>query len=289
MRPTLRSLLFSLLFVASPLIARAQVVIAGRVLNNGGTALPGAQVLIEGTTVGTVAVENGGYRLVIASPRAGMVLLVRALGYKPARQTLTQVTGSMNQDFRLIPDVLRLGEVVVTSARGETERSTLGATIATVGGDEISRANTVQVDAALSGKVSGALVQQMSGQPGGGTSIRIRGLSTISRSAEPLYIIDGVIVDNSSPTLIDVGGYTSNRLSDLDPNEIDHIEIVKGAAAAALYGSRANDGVVQIFTKRGHSGALRTSFRSLPRRGLSSLESERIPSLRPEMLPVRPR
>ncbi len=262
MRPTIRSLLLSLLFISSPLIARAQVVIAGRVLDNGNKALPGAQVLIEGTTVGTVAVDNGGYRLVVNSPRAGMVLLVRALGYKPARQTLTQVTGSMNQDFRLIPDVLRLGEVVVTSARGETERSTLGATIATVSGDEIANANTVQVDAALSGKVSGALVQQMSGQPGGGTSVRIRGLSTISRSAEPLYIIDGVIVDNSSPTLIDVGGYTSNRLSDLDPNEIDHIEIVKGAAAAALYGSRANDGVVQIFTKRGHSGALRTSFRT---------------------------
>ena len=253
MRLNIRSLLLSLLFVSAPLVARAQFVVAGRVLDNDSKALPGAQVLIEGTTVGTVAVDNGGYRLVVNSPRAGMVLLVRALGYKPARQTLTQVTGSMNQDFRLTPDVLRLGEVVVTSSRGETERSTLGATIATVGGDEISKANTVQVDAALSGKVSGALVQQMSGQPGGGTSVRIRGLSTISRSAEPLYIVDGVIVDNSSPTLIDIGGYTSNRLADLDPNEIDHIEIVKGAAAAALYGSRANDGVVQIFTKRGHS------------------------------------
>jgi TonB-dependent SusC/RagA subfamily outer membrane receptor len=118
------------------------------------------------------------------------------------------------------------------------------------------------VDAALSGKVSGALVQQMSGQPGGGTSVRVRGLSTLSRSAEPLYIVDGVIIDNSSTQLIDLGGYSSNRLADLDPNEIDRVEIVKGAAAAALYGSRANDGVVQIFTKRGHAGNLRTSFRT---------------------------
>ena len=92
--------------------------------------------------------------------------------------------------------------------------------------------------------------------------MRIRGLSTLSRSPEPLYIVDGVIVDNSSNPLIDLGGYSSNRIADLDPNDIDHIEIVKGAAAAALYGSRANDGVVQIFTKRGHSGALRTSFRT---------------------------
>ncbi|MFN2601866.1 MAG: TonB-dependent receptor domain-containing protein [Gemmatimonadaceae bacterium] len=262
MRITIRSLLLSLCFLSSPLVARAQVVIAGRVLDNDSKPLPGAQVLIEGTTVGTIATDNGGYRLAVNSPRSGMVLLVRALGYKPARQTLTQVTGSINQDFRLVLDPLRLGEVVVTSARGETERSTLGATIATVSGDEIANANTVHIDEALSGKVSGALVQQMSGQPGGGTSIRIRGLSTISRSAEPLYIVDGVIVDNSSPTLIDVGGYTSNRLADLDPNEIDHIEVVKGAAAAALYGSRANDGVVQIFTKRGRAGALRTSFRT---------------------------
>ena len=262
MRPILRSLLLSLFFIATPFVAGAQLVVAGRVIGDGARGLPGAQVLIEGTTIGTIAAENGVYRLVVASPRPGMVLLVRSLGYKPARQTLTQTAGSMSQDFRLTLDPLRLGEVVVTSSRGETERATLGTTISTVGGDEISRAGTIQVDAALSGKVSGALVQQMSGQPGGGTSVRIRGLSTLSRSAEPLYIVDGVIVDNSSPTLIDLGGYNSNRLADLDPNEIDHIEIVKGAAAAALYGSRANDGVVQIFTKRGRSGTLRTSFRS---------------------------
>ncbi len=266
MRPLVRSLLHSLILslcvIATPIIAGAQLVIAGRVTGDNARGLPGAQVIIEGTTIGTVAIENGSYRLVIASPRSGMVLLVRSLGYKPARQTLSQTTGSINQDFRLTPDVLRLGEVVVTSSRGETERSTLGTTIATVGGDEIAKANTIQVDAALSGKVSGALVQQMSGQPGGGTSVRVRGLSTLSRSAEPLYIVDGVIVDNSSSTLIDIGGYVSNRLADLDPNEIDHIEIVKGAAAAALYGSRANDGVVQIFTRRGRSGALRTSFRT---------------------------
>lgn len=262
MRPLLRSLLLSLSIIATPALASAQMVIAGRVTGDGARGLPGAQILIEGTTLGTVAVENGAYRLVIASPRPGMVLLVRSLGYKPARQALAQAAGSINQDFQLTPDVLRLSEVVVTSSRSETERSKLGTTIATVSGDEISKTNALQVDAALSGKVAGAQVQQMSGQPGGGTSVRIRGLSTLSRSAEPLYIVDGVIVDNSSTPLIDLGGYSSNRLADLDPNEIDHIEIVKGAAAAALYGSRANDGVVQIFTKRGRSGALRTSFRS---------------------------
>ncbi|HYN81651.1 MAG TPA: TonB-dependent receptor [Gemmatimonadaceae bacterium] len=262
MRLPLRLFPITLAFLATPLLGSAQLTLAGRVTDQRGRGLPSSQVLIEGTTIGTAADNDGAYRLVIAAPRPGMVLLVRSLGYRPVRQPLTQTTGSLTQDFRLTPDVLRLGEVVVTSSRSETERSTLGTTIATVSGSEIAQANTPQLDAALAGKVSGALVQQMSGTPGGGTSIRIRGLSTLSRSAEPLYIIDGVIVDNSSNQLIDLGGYSSNRIADIDPNEIDHIEIVKGAAAAALYGSRANDGVVQIFTKKGRSGELRTSFRT---------------------------
>jgi TonB-dependent SusC/RagA subfamily outer membrane receptor len=263
MRQILRLLVLPLLFgLAAPTLAQAQLVISGRVTDQSGAPIPGAQVVIEGTTIGTVAGDNGTYRLVIGAPRPGMVLLVRSISYKPVRQTLSQLSGSLTQDFRLVTDVLRLGEVVVTSSRGETERSTLGTTIATVQGDELAKANTTQLDAALQGKIAGALIQQNSGTPGGGTSVRIRGLSTLSRSAEPLYIVDGVIVDNSSNQLIDLGGYSSNRIADLDPNEIDHVEIVKGAAAAALYGSRANDGVVQIFTKRGRAGALKTSFRT---------------------------
>ncbi|MFN2635936.1 MAG: TonB-dependent receptor domain-containing protein [Gemmatimonadaceae bacterium] len=247
--------------LGAPLALRAQLTISGQVTDEAGRPIAGAQILIEGTTVGTLTGDNGTYRLTVASPRPGMSLLARSISFKPGRRVISETTGAVTQDFRLAPDVLELSQVVVTASRGEAERSTLGTTIATVDGDEVARAGTPQVDAALSGKVSGALVETTSGTPGGGTSVRIRGLSTLSRSAEPLYIVDGVIVDNSSNQLIDLGGYSSNRVADLDPNEIDHIEIVKGAAAAALYGSRANDGVVQIFTKRGRAGALRTSFR----------------------------
>ena len=261
MHSTSRLLATLLLIALTPLAAAAQLIITGRVTGDAGNGLPAAQVLIEGTTIGTATNDEGVYRLVVPTPRSGMVLLVRSIAYKPARQPITQTEGTVTQDFRLTPDVLRLGEVVVTASRGETERTTLGMTISTVNGDEIARAATPQIDAALAGKVPGALVQQASGTPGGGTSVRIRGLSTLSRSAEPLYIVDGVIVDNSSTQLVDLGGYSSNRLADLDPNEIERIEIVKGAAAAALYGSRANDGVVQIFTKRGRPGALRTTYR----------------------------
>ena len=249
------------LLALAPAVAAAQLTITGRVTSDAGVGLPTAQVLIEGTTIGTATNDDGVYRLVVPTPRTGMVLLVRSIGYRPARQIITQTDGTVTQDFRLATDVLKLGEVVVTASRGETERTTLGTTIATVSGDELAQAGVPQIDAALTGKVSGALVQQASGTPGGGTSVRIRGLSTLSRSAEPLWIVDGVIIDNSSTQLVDLGGYTSNRVADIDPNEIERIEIVKGAAAAALYGSRANDGVVQIFTKRGRPGDLRTTFR----------------------------
>ncbi|HEX6251356.1 MAG TPA: TonB-dependent receptor [Gemmatimonadaceae bacterium] len=262
MRATLRVLSLLLITGTIPATALAQLTVSGRVVNEAGQPILGAQVRIEGTTLGTTAREDGSYRLTVASPRPGMILLVRAISYKPARFPLTQLSGAITQDFRLTPDVLQLSQVVVTSERGETERSRLGTTVASVGGEDISRPGVQQIDAGLSGKVSGALVQQMSGTPGGGTSVRIRGLSTLSRSAEPLYIIDGVILDNSSKQLVDLGGYSSNRLADLDPNEIERVEIVKGAAAAALYGSRANDGVVQIFTKRGRAGTLRGSFRT---------------------------
>ena len=247
--------------LALPATARAQLTVQGRVTDEAGRGIAGAQVSVEGTTIGTLAGDDGSYRLVVREPRAPVNLLVRFIGYRPGRAVVATTTGTATQDFRLPRDVLQLSQVVTTGPRTETERAQLGATISSVQGDQIARAATPQIDVALSGKVAGALVTQNSGTPGGGTSVRIRGLSTISRSAEPLYIVDGVIVDNGSRELVDLGGYTTNRLADLDPNDIERIEIVKGAAAAALYGSRANDGVVQIFTKRGRAGALRGTVR----------------------------
>ena len=249
---------------------RAQVTVQGRVTDEGQNPVAGAQVSVEGTTIGAITSDDGNYRFVILTPRASTVLIARRIGYRPARATITATSGTATQNFSLTRDVLQLSELVVTGTRVATERSQLGATLSTVDASQIANAATPQIDVALGGKIPGALVTQNSGTPGGGTSVRIRGLSTISRSAEPLYIIDGVIVDNGSRELVDMGGYTTNRLADLDPNDIDHIEVVKGAAAAALYGSRANDGVVQIFTKRGRAGALHTTFRQMY--GSSSVE-----------------
>jgi TonB-dependent SusC/RagA subfamily outer membrane receptor len=247
--------------LAQSAAGRAPLVVQGRVTDGAQNYLAAVQVVVEGQQIGTMTNEDGSYRLVITRAAPPFVLVARRIGFRPRRTTVTESEGTVTRDFALARDVLELSQVVTTATRTETERAQLGATLATVSGDALSNAVTPQIDVALSGKVPGALVTQNSGTPGGGTSVRIRGLSTISRSAEPLYIVDGVIIDNGSRELVDLGGYTTNRLADLDPNDIERIEIVKGAAAAALYGSRANDGVVQIFTRRGRSGALRGTTR----------------------------
>ncbi|NUO93570.1 MAG: TonB-dependent receptor [Gemmatimonadaceae bacterium] len=253
------------LTTAPPLLAQGAatraLTIQGRVTDAAQNPVASAQVVVEGQTIGTTTADDGSYRLVIARAPSPFTLVARRIGFRPARMAVTEIEGTITRNFALARDVLELSQVVTTATRTETERAQLGATLATVSGEALSNAVTPQLDVALSGKVAGALVTQNSGTPGGGTSVRIRGLSTISRSAEPLYIVDGVIIDNGSRQLVDLGGYTTNRLADLDPNDIERVEVVKGAAAAALYGSRANDGVVQIFTRRGRSGALKGTAR----------------------------
>ena len=242
-------------------VSRAPLTIQGRVTDGAQNPVAGAQVAVEGMPIGTMTGDDGTYRLVLTRAPSPFTLVARRIGFRPGRAAVTQTEGTITRDFALPRDVLQLSELVTTATRTETERAQLGATLTSVSGDALGSAATPQLDIALSGKVPGALVTQNSGTPGGGTSVRIRGLSTISRSAEPLYIVDGVIIDNGSRQLVDLGGYTTNRLADLDPNDIERVEIVKGAAAAALYGSRANDGVVQIFTRRGRSGALKGTAR----------------------------
>ncbi|HET7322119.1 MAG TPA: SusC/RagA family TonB-linked outer membrane protein, partial [Longimicrobiaceae bacterium] len=169
----------------------------------------------------------------------------------------------------LQPSALKLQEVVVTGTGAPTQKKELGNTVATVRGEEVNQAAGAQsISQALQGKVIGAVISQNNGQPGGGVSIRLRGTGSILGGAEPLIVIDGVIVDNNSDALVSLGANAgrggaalTNALSDIAPSDIDHIEVVKGAAAAALYGSRANNGVIQIFTKRGKQGEPRVTYR----------------------------
>ncbi|HVH11400.1 MAG TPA: SusC/RagA family TonB-linked outer membrane protein, partial [Longimicrobium sp.] len=163
---------------------------------------------------------------------------------------------------------LQLEELVVTGTGAPAERREVGNAISSVTGEEVARAPAAtSVDQALQGKVAGAQISETSGQPGGGVSIRLRGTNTILGNAEPLIVIDGVIVDNNNEALIGLGANATrsntaltNRLSDISPDDIERVEVLKGAAAAALYGSRANSGVIQIFTRRGRQGTPQISF-----------------------------
>lgn len=170
----------------------------------------------------------------------------------------------------LAPAALQLEELVVTGTGAPVERREVGNTVASVPGEEIIRSPAAtSVDQALQGKIAGAQISESSGQPGGGVSIRLRGTNTILGNAEPLIVIDGVIVDNNNDALVGLGANATrsntaltNRLSDIAPDDIERVEVLKGAAAAALYGSRANSGVIQIFTKRGRQGTPEISFSS---------------------------
>jgi TonB-linked SusC/RagA family outer membrane protein len=275
----------TLIILSLPNFAFGQLTIEGKVTDNRGEALVGANVFVIGTNRGAATDVNGSYKILLTvSPAGETIVEARFIGYKTARQTLTQTSGIATTDFALKPDALQLDEVVVTGTSVATTKRQLGNAISTVAVRELSSSGATAVDAALAGKLSGALITQNSGNPAGGITVRLRGTSTVLGSADPLYIVDGVIVSNDSPQLIDLGGYRQNRLVDLNPNDIDRIEVIKGAAAAAIYGSRANNGVVQIFTRRGNVGApqITLSTRLTSSAVRKTLEVNKFPFDKPE-------
>jgi TonB-linked SusC/RagA family outer membrane protein len=226
-------------------------------------SIPGATVKINNTTSGAVANAEGKYSLTASLKPGKYSLTFSFIGYTPIiKELVLGSAGSVTVDARITEDYLRLNEVVVTGNAVGTSRKTLGNAISTVNAGDIANSSATSIDQALSGKISGAQITQNSGNPAGGISVRLRGTSTVAGSGDPLYIVDGVIVNNSSTELVDLGGYSQNRLVDINPNDIDHMEIIKGAAAAAIYGSRASNGVVQIFTKKGKAGKTQFNFSS---------------------------
>ncbi|HUR00380.1 MAG TPA: TonB-dependent receptor plug domain-containing protein, partial [Gemmatimonadaceae bacterium] len=232
--------------------------VSGRVTDAaGGHGVPGVQITVSGTRVGAITGTNGEYTL-NSVPTGERTLTVRRIGYQPTTQVVTVVPGATaTADVAINVSAVNLSEVVVTGTGTATEKRRVGTSIATVDSALISRAQAATVDQAMQGKIPGAQITQNSGSPGGGgISVRLRGTNSFISGSDPLYIVDGVIVDNQSGQLADLGirSNPQNRLADLNPNDIEHIEIIRGAAAAALYGSRANNGVVQIFTKRGSIG-----------------------------------
>jgi TonB-linked SusC/RagA family outer membrane protein len=206
-------------------------------------------------------VTPGSYTLQFSLLGRGQATRPITLGAEPSVQIGT---------VALQPRALELEGLVVTGTGVTARRLEVANTVESVRGEEISEApGASTVDQALQGKVTGAVISENSGQPGGGVSIRLRGTSTILGGGEPLIVVDGIIVDNNDAALVSLGANAgrgsaalTNRLADIAPGDIDRIEILKGAAAAALYGSRANNGVIQIFTKKGQPGAPQITFRT---------------------------
>jgi TonB-linked SusC/RagA family outer membrane protein len=238
--------------------------ISGRVTNAAtGQGLAEATVAVSGTRILAQTSNEGNY--VLNAPDGDLTLVVRAIGHK--RQEVSVPAGQDTANVALEPDVFKLEEIVITGQATGVERQNLPNAVATVDAADITRAPTPTLESALQGKIPGALIQANSGAPGGGIQLNLRGVSTINASVDPLFVVDGIVISNAAipnganaVTAAQAGGNPRNqdnpvnRLADLNPEDIERIEVLKGGSAAAIYGSKATNGVVIITTKRGHQG-----------------------------------
>ncbi|MFC2137258.1 SusC/RagA family TonB-linked outer membrane protein [Bacteroidota bacterium] len=217
-----------------------------------GGPIPGANILIKGTTKGTITDMDGNF-VIEASDED--ILIISFIGF--INQEIP-VKGKTNINIKLVEDITKLDEVVVIGY-GQMKRSDLAGSVVSVTSNDISRSLTASFDQALQGKAAGVQVTQNTGAPGGGVSVRIRGVSSLSGQNEPLYVIDGVPIEAQVDNFR-YGSSTGNVLSTINTSDIVDIQILKDASATAIYGSRAANGVVLITTKQGEKGESKVSY-----------------------------
>jgi TonB-linked SusC/RagA family outer membrane protein len=266
---SIRSSVFSLLLlllVSTSAFAQTRR-ITGRVTAEGsGEPLVATSVNIVGTSVGGYTDDQG--RFTLTAPDGPVTLRVRRIGF--VQKNIPVAAGDQDVAVTMTRDVLELETQVVTGAATTVSSLNAANDVSVVSSEKINKVPTPTIDQALQGKVAGAVITQNSGAPGGGTQIQLRGTSTILGSYSPLYVVDGVIVSNSSFTnglnvVTAAGSGTAsnfagsqdqivNRIADLNPNDIESIQILKGPSAASIYGSKGTNGVVLITTKQGRSG-----------------------------------
>lgn len=253
---------------AAPQLGAQSSSLSGRVTDSqSGLPVPGAQVLIAELNLRAVTRQNGSYVLVNVPPGIRTVM-VRRIGYREARATVEvggDAAGAV-QDFQLTEEALKLDEVIVTGTAGGEQRRAIGNAVATVAVAEVTEQVAVTtVQDLLSGRARGLQFARLSGNVGTGSPIRVRGVGSFNLSSNPLIYVDGVRVNNSSragPTLgtdfgaaaDETGAGDVNVLDDFNPEDIESVEIIKGPAAASLYGTEASAGVIQIITKKGREG-----------------------------------
>jgi TonB-linked SusC/RagA family outer membrane protein len=239
-----RSLLATVfLAVFTPVLLLAQsTVISGSITDPDGEPLIGANVIIDELIIGSATDIDGQYSFEVPKNQVnGQRVTLRAgfIGFSPEARFITLTPGPQTQDFVLSPDILGLDEVIVLGVSEATPAKKLAFTVDKVESEAITLTPAANVISSLQGKVAGATVTGVSGQPGDGVAVRLRGTTSLTGSATPLYIVDGVILGSS--------------VVDIDALDVESIELVKGAAASSLYGSRAQNGVIQITTKRGNN------------------------------------
>jgi len=260
MRKVLVTLLM-LAFAMFPLVAMAQdAVIKGTVTDQEGEPLMGANVYLEGTALGTAAGQDGIYLFSVPAALVTgqeMNLVARFMGYKTQQRTIQLESGTIEQDFTLETDVLRFDEIVVTGTGYDLKKKELASPVTTIDAAEIAMAPVQSIDELLQARVTGGNINLNSGQPGSGSRMRVRGVNSATVSQTPVIYVDGVRVDNADNYRLEnfTGGLASNSISDVLVGDVERVEVIKGGAAATLYGSEAANGVIQIFTKKGKAGA----------------------------------
>ncbi len=233
--------------------AQGTAVISGRVTSDRGDALGGATVRVGSTNFGATATVTGAYTITVeaAAVRGQEVaLMAQAIGHRQLIRTITLRAGAQEQNFSLKADPFRLDELITTGVAEATSAKKLPFAVGKVGAAELQEVPGSSALVALQGKVAGLRVIPNSGQPGGEVSLRLRGATSISGRQDPLYIVDGVV--------------TQFGLGDIAAEDVERIEVIKGAAASSLYGSNGANGVVQVFTKRGKAvadGAIQVTSR----------------------------
>ncbi len=264
----LRSLLLASAFVAlSAHVAQAQRRVTGHVFGPAGEPIGSAQVRVAGTTIGAVTAGDGSFAL--TAPNGPRSLIVRRLGY---RVTTVAVPADSNEvTIRMDKDVLQLDKMVVTGVATTVSSQNAANAVAVVSGSELNTVPAQTIESDLQGKIAGAVITTNSGAPGGGAQVQLRGVTSINASSSPLYVVDGVVVSNAAigtglNSITNAGGGITNsqdqavnRIADLDPSEIENIEVLKGPSAGAIYGSAAANGVIVITTKHGQASAPRVS------------------------------
>jgi TonB-linked SusC/RagA family outer membrane protein len=245
-------MIFSLLLITGTLAMSQTVQISGTVTGQeDGLAIPGVSVTVKGTTVGTLTGADGKFNIV--APQRATTLVFSFIGMKT---TEVPIEGKSKIDVVLQPDLVGLDEVVVTAMGITREKKSLGYSVQDISSKEIARAGNPNIGTNLSGKIAGVEVRQSSGMPGAPSTILIRGARSFSDNNQPLYVVDGMpIASDVDYSQSVTGSYSSSRSLDLDPNNIESIDVLKGQAAAALYGMQASNGVIVITTKSGKSAS----------------------------------